>query len=164
MLAAKLVHELLPERGARLARAARRECAARRTWAGGEVPSCRAARTRIRVGSRVRSGCSAPAGRSRVLTGEQSRLDESLESVARIFEAIPSIESACSSRKYRRSPMTMSRRTIRLQRSPNTSMAALIGHPDRSSLASPVLLAICHRLVLPSRQAVANYKRKGPPC
>src|SRR5215813_3148834 len=55
----------------------------------------------------------------------------------------------------------MSRRTIRLQRSPNTSMAALIGHSDRGSCASLILLAIYHRHVLPSRQAVANHKRKG---
>src|SRR5438874_2788548 len=57
----------------------------------------------------------------------------------------------------------MSRRTSRLQRSPNTSMVALIGHPGRGSYASPILLAICHRLVLLSRQAVANHKRKEPP-
>ena len=57
----------------------------------------------------------------------------------------------------------MSRRTSRLQRSPNTSMAALIGHPDRGSCASPILLAIYYRQVLPSRRAVANHKRKGPP-
>src|SRR6266516_1207464 len=54
----------------------------------------------------------------------------------------------------------MSRRTSRLQRSPNTSMAALIGHPDRGTYASPILLAIYHRQALPSRQAVANHKRK----
>src|SRR6476660_9952608 len=35
----------------------------------------------------------------------------------------------------------MSRRS-RLQRSPNTSMVALIGHPDRCSYASPIVLAI----------------------
>src|SRR6185436_3352616 len=35
----------------------------------------------------------------------------------------------------------MSRRTSRLQRSPNTSMAALIGHSDRGSFASPIVLA-----------------------
>src|SRR6266542_6270815 len=57
----------------------------------------------------------------------------------------------------------MSRRTSRLQRSPNTSMAALIGHPDRGTYASPILLAIYHRQALPSRQAVANHKRKEPP-
>src|SRR6266508_21287 len=57
----------------------------------------------------------------------------------------------------------MSRRTSRLQRSPNTSMVALIGHPDRGSYASPILLAIYHRQALPSRQAVANHKRKEPP-
>src|SRR6266508_1902482 len=57
----------------------------------------------------------------------------------------------------------MSRRTSRLHRSPNTSMAALIGHPDRGSYASPILLAIYHRQVLPSRRAVANHKRKEPP-
>src|SRR5512132_3070864 len=57
----------------------------------------------------------------------------------------------------------MSRRTSRLQRSPNTSMVALIGHPDRGSYASPILLAIYHRQVLRSRQAVANHKRKEPP-
>src|SRR6266702_6204922 len=56
----------------------------------------------------------------------------------------------------------MSRRASRLQRSPNTSMAALIGHPERGSYASPMLLAIYHREVLPSRQAVANHKRKEP--
>src|ERR671930_1264440 len=39
----------------------------------------------------------------------------------------------------------MSRRTIRLQRSPNTSMAALIGHSDRGSCASPIVLAIYYR-------------------
>src|SRR5262245_3419181 len=38
----------------------------------------------------------------------------------------------------------MSRRTSRLHRSPNTSMAALIGHPDRGSFTSPILLAIYH--------------------
>src|SRR6266498_1865569 len=57
----------------------------------------------------------------------------------------------------------MSRRTSRLQRSPNTSMVALIGHPDRGSYASPILLAIYHRQALPSRQPVANHKRKEPP-
>src|SRR6266487_4000906 len=57
----------------------------------------------------------------------------------------------------------MSRRTSRLQRSPNTSMAALIGHPDRGTYASPILLAIYHRQALPSRQAVANHKRKESP-
>src|SRR6266516_1282809 len=57
----------------------------------------------------------------------------------------------------------MSRRTSRLQRSPNTSMAALIGQPDRGSCASPILLAIYHRSALPSRQAVANHKRKESP-
>src|SRR5215468_9764389 len=56
----------------------------------------------------------------------------------------------------------MSRRTSRLQRSPNTSMVALIGHPDRGSYASPIVLAIYYRQVLPSRQAVANHKRKEP--
>src|ERR687890_2906236 len=35
----------------------------------------------------------------------------------------------------------MSRRTSRLQRSPSTSMVALLGHPDRGSCASPILLA-----------------------
>src|SRR6476659_1217748 len=57
----------------------------------------------------------------------------------------------------------MSRRTSRLQRSPNTSMAALIGHPDRGSFASPIVLAMYYRQVLASRQAVANHKRKEPP-
>src|SRR6266498_4565468 len=57
----------------------------------------------------------------------------------------------------------MSRRTSRLQRSPNTSIAALIGHPDRGTYASPILLAIYHRQALPSRQAVANHKRKESP-
>src|SRR5215472_15443758 len=56
----------------------------------------------------------------------------------------------------------MSRRTSRLQRSPNTSMVALIGHPDRGSYASLILLAIYYHQVLPSRQAVANHKRKEP--
>src|SRR5215471_15166566 len=56
----------------------------------------------------------------------------------------------------------MSRRTSRLQRSPNTSMVALIGHPDRGSCAPPIVLAIYYRQVLPSRQAVANHKRKEP--
>src|ERR1700749_3519418 len=41
-------------------------------------------------------------------------------------------------------------------------MVALIGHPDRGSCASPILLAIYHRPVLRSRQAVANHKRKEP--
>jgi glyoxylase-like metal-dependent hydrolase (beta-lactamase superfamily II) len=50
-----------------------------------------------------------------------------------------------------------------LHPSPNTSMVALIGHPDRGSCASPVLLAVCYRHVLRSRQAVANHKRKDPP-
>ena len=40
-----------------------------------------------------------PLAGSRVLTGEQAQLDESLSRSARIFEAIPSIELACSSRK-----------------------------------------------------------------
>src|SRR5215472_3878049 len=57
----------------------------------------------------------------------------------------------------------MSRRTSRLQRSPNTSMVALIGHPDRGSCASPILLALYYRQALPSRRAVANHKRKEPP-
>src|SRR4051812_37622713 len=57
----------------------------------------------------------------------------------------------------------MSRSTSRLQRSPNTSMAALIGHSDRGSYASPIVLAIYHHQVLASRRAVANHKRKGPP-
>src|SRR6266542_1131357 len=57
----------------------------------------------------------------------------------------------------------MSRRTSRLQRSPNTSMVALIGHPDRGSYASPILLALYNRQVLRSRHAVANHKRKEPP-
>src|SRR6266508_2867566 len=57
----------------------------------------------------------------------------------------------------------MSRRTSRLQRSPNTSMAALIGHPDRGSYASPILLALYNHQALRSRQAVANHKRKEPP-
>src|SRR6476646_4046536 len=42
----------------------------------------------------------------------------------------------------------MSRRTIRLQRSPNTSMAALIGHSDRGSCASPIVLAMYYRQVV----------------
>src|SRR6266511_23486 len=57
----------------------------------------------------------------------------------------------------------MSRRTSRLQRSPNTSMVALIGHPDRGSYASPILLALYNHQALRSRQAVANHKRKEPP-
>src|SRR6202046_5934452 len=57
----------------------------------------------------------------------------------------------------------MSRRTSRLHRSPNTSMAALIGHPDRGTCASPIVLAVYYRQVLGSRQAVANHKRKEPP-
>src|SRR4249920_2302073 len=57
----------------------------------------------------------------------------------------------------------MSRRTSRLQRWPNTSMVALIGHPDGGSYASPILFAICHRQVLRSRQAVVNRKRKELP-
>src|SRR6266508_4593613 len=57
----------------------------------------------------------------------------------------------------------MSRRTSRLQRSPNTSMVALIGHPDRGSCTSPIVLALYNRQVLRSRQAVANHKRKEPP-
>src|SRR5580692_9034490 len=54
----------------------------------------------------------------------------------------------------------MSRRTSRLQRSPNTSMVALIGHPDRGSCASPIVLALYNRQVLRSQQAIANHKRK----
>src|ERR1700709_862998 len=54
----------------------------------------------------------------------------------------------------------MSRRTSRLHRSPNTSMAALIGHSDRGSLASPIVLAIYYRFVIRSHRAVANHKRK----
>src|SRR5437764_5158172 len=57
----------------------------------------------------------------------------------------------------------MSRRTSRLQRSPNTSMAALIGHPDRGSYTSPIVLAMYYHQVLASREAVANHKRKEPP-
>src|SRR5436190_18556188 len=57
----------------------------------------------------------------------------------------------------------MSRRTSRLQRSPNTSMVALIGHPDRGSYTSPIVLAMYYHQVLASRQAVANHKRKEPP-
>src|SRR6266496_3353869 len=57
----------------------------------------------------------------------------------------------------------MSRRTSRLQRSPNTSTVALIGHPDRGSYASPILLALYNHQALRSRQAVANHKRKEPP-
>src|SRR5580700_6898626 len=57
----------------------------------------------------------------------------------------------------------MSRRTSRLQRSPNTSMVALIGHPDRGSCVSPILLAVYNHQVLRSRQAVANHKRKELP-
>jgi hypothetical protein len=55
----------------------------------------------------------------------------------------------------------MSRRTIKVQRSPNTSTAALIGHPDRGSFASPIVLAITTARQYPSRKAVANHKRKG---
>jgi hypothetical protein len=40
-------------------------------------------------------------------------------------------KSKLASPNARRSPKTMSRRTSRLQRSPNTSMVALIGHLDR---------------------------------
>src|SRR5690242_9370080 len=42
----------------------------------------------------------------------------------------------------------MSRRTIRVQRSPNASTAALIGHPDRGSPGSPIVLAIYYRWVV----------------
>jgi hypothetical protein len=75
--AAKLVHKLLPERGAALFEQLGAN-AQRGSWAGGEAP---AARTRVRVGSRVRSGCARPLAGSRVLTAEQSQLEESLESV-----------------------------------------------------------------------------------
>src|SRR6266540_3218575 len=57
----------------------------------------------------------------------------------------------------------MSRRASRLQRSPNTSMVALIGHFDRGSYASPILFALYNRQVLWFRHAVANHKRKEPP-
>src|SRR5689334_23053263 len=55
----------------------------------------------------------------------------------------------------------MSRRTSRLQRSPNTSMAALIGHSDRGSFASPIVLAIYYRQLLRSRHAVATTSRRS---
>src|SRR6266545_4492479 len=42
----------------------------------------------------------------------------------------------------------MSRRTSRLQRSPNTSMVALIGHPDRGSYASPVLRQVAEGVLI----------------
>src|SRR3546814_7609899 len=50
-----------------------------------------------------------------------------------MLEAIPSSDRFSSSRKWRRLPNIMSRRTIRLQRSPSTSRVRLIGHPDRIS-------------------------------
>src|SRR5919106_3188822 len=56
----------------------------------------------------------------------------------------------------------MSRRTSRLQRSPNTSIAALIGHPDRGSDASPILLAIYHRQVLPSHKRLQTTSGRSP--
>src|SRR5436190_23249500 len=57
----------------------------------------------------------------------------------------------------------MSRRTIRLQRSPNTSMAALIGHSDRGSCASPIVLAIYYRQVVPSRKSgCKSQAERGP--
>src|SRR5690349_11479404 len=49
----------------------------------------------------------------------------------------------------------MSRRTIRLQRSPNTSMAALIGHSDRGWCASPMVRAIYYR------QAAMSFGRRS---
>jgi hypothetical protein len=39
-------------------------------------------------------------------------------------------------------------------------MEALIGHSDRGSFASRIVLAIYYRQVLWSRRAVANHKRK----
>src|SRR6266568_6839257 len=56
----------------------------------------------------------------------------------------------------------MSRRTSRLQRSPNTSMVALIGHPDRGSYASPILLAIYHRQVLPFDKRLQTTSGRSP--
>jgi glyoxylase-like metal-dependent hydrolase (beta-lactamase superfamily II) len=56
----------------------------------------------------------------------------------------------------------MLRRTNGLQRSPNISMVASIGHPDRGSSASPILLAIYHRRVLQSRQAVETTSGRSP--
>src|SRR6476661_6675213 len=67
----------------------------------------------------------------------------------------------------------MSRRTIRLQRSPNASTAALIGHPDRGSCVSPIRrtygrIRLAHKCLqstsasVLSARPVANHKRKGP--
>ena len=54
-----------------------------------------------------------------------------LRRAARMFEAMPSSEPARSSRKWRRLPNIMSRRTMRLQRSPMTSRVRLMGQPER---------------------------------
>jgi hypothetical protein len=97
--AAKLVHELLPERGAALFEqlGANAQRAAR-----GPVTKSPAAELRehgYELDRGFGQAVARPLAGSRVLTGEQSQLKESLEPVGENIEAIPSSEPACSSRK-----------------------------------------------------------------
>ena len=68
-----------------------------------------------------------------------------------MFEAIPSSELSSRTRKCRRLPNMTSRRTSSDQRSPITSTAALMGQPERGSLAVRVampriVISVCHHL------------------
>src|SRR5215207_1584218 len=75
-----------------------------------------------------------------------------------MLEAMPSSDSVRSRRKCRRSPNMTSRSTIRLQRSPRTSTAALIGQPERgSSVMGPLLKSDCIlQLLHASLRVIAN--------
>jgi hypothetical protein len=69
------------------------------TGAGGEVPSSELREHGCELDRGFGQAVARPLAGSRVLTGEQFQLDESLESVGENIEAIPSSEPACSSRK-----------------------------------------------------------------
>jgi hypothetical protein len=81
VLAAKLVHELLPERGAALFEqlGANAQRAARGPVRNPQLPSC--ANTGTSWDRGFGQAVARPLAGSRILTGEQARLDESLESV-----------------------------------------------------------------------------------
>ena len=99
MRAAKLVHELLPERWAALF--AQLGTNAQRA-ARGPVAKSPAAELRehgYELDRGFGQAVARPLAGSRVLTGEQSNSTSRLSRLVRIFETIPSSEPACSSRK-----------------------------------------------------------------